>query len=243
MADQVTPRRGRRAAAFTGAAALAVLAAAVAVFDPALDSPAPSATTSNIPVARTSHQADPTKLDARRGSFASPGVSPDATPEMLGDPLALTPFRNEAGGYELGLPASWLGGLVADDVVELVGVTIVAGDRDGHLDTCGIDLWPCADTPITTLARIDDAIDCAPSLYASSFPERHADTTLGGEPARIESLKIPRKFVSGPPAWYCVYAIHDGRPYVLAFDYWSIRYTPFFAARVDKIIASFKFID
>jgi hypothetical protein len=162
---------------------------------------------------------------------------------MLADPLALRPFRNEAWGYELGLPPSWLDGLVADDVVEYVGVKIVAGDRDGHLGTCGIDLWPCADKPITTLGQIDDAIDCAPKLYASSFPERHADTTLGGEPARIESLTIPRKYVAGPPAWYCVYAIHDGRPYLLAFDYWSIRYTPFFAARADKIIASFEFID
>ncbi|MFL5641594.1 MAG: hypothetical protein ACJ769_06495 [Chloroflexota bacterium] len=159
------------------------------------------------------------------------------------DPTAVAEFHNEAGGYEAELPAAWLEGLVADDVVELAGVVILAGGRDRHLDTCPIVGTICKVERVTNLAQLEDAVGCVPTTSGLAFREHHADTTLGGEPARIESVNLPRKLLAGPPAWYCVYAMHARRPYVLAFDYWSIRYRPFFAEQVDKIIASFRFLD
>ncbi|MFL5641595.1 MAG: hypothetical protein ACJ771_04565 [Chloroflexota bacterium] len=185
--------------------------------------------------------ADPAIIDNVRRAFTYVGEDPTATPRVYVDPLAPTTFRNEAAGYEVSLPASWIDGIEADETVIFDGLTIIAGDPDGRVHICGAYHWACGDEPIKSLEALESAIVSTPNGMTAR--ESHSDTTLGGEPARIESVVTSRGYLLGPPAWYSVYAVHNGRPYVLAFDHWKLSRGDLDRSFVEQVRTSFHFID
>jgi hypothetical protein len=185
--------------------------------------------------------ADPDLIEAARASFGWKGEDPKATPTVLADPFGPRLFRNEPAGYQVMLPGRWVDGQSPDETVILDGITIMAGDADGRFMWCRPNLKACPDEPITTLEGLEAAIVSGP--IGISFTEHHRDTTLGGEPARIESVTTSAGQLLGPPAWYSVYAMHHGRPYAIVGDYWRLHRGDVDQSWIDSIVASFEFLD
>jgi hypothetical protein len=71
---------------------------------------------------------------------------------------------------------------------------------------------------------------------------------LGGQPARYEKPQIRQMvfFGGSASARYNVFAIHEGRPIILAFDYWLLHRNRLGAdswALAQEIVDSFKYLD
>ena len=95
-----------------------------------------------------------------------------------------------------------------------------------------------------TLDELEEALISTPRFFSSE--EIHDETLLDGGPARIEYVAIHSNCLGCPGAKYHVFALRDGRPIVLAFDYWNLRFDRLganTAARFDEIVASFRFLD
>jgi hypothetical protein len=193
----------------------------------------------------------------------SPMTSTEPTPE-LSDELRL--FTNVEGGYELLLPASWANAPedldFGDGQIATAfgrgrgagtrtdpGLTIIVGGSDGSITPCS----SCDRVTVTSLSDLEEAVVSTPRFFTSGPAERHADVMLGGEPARSERAGIANNCLGCPDAYYHVYAIRDGRPYVLAFDYWTVRFgslalpdgseQPFQPSTLEAILDSFVFVD
>ncbi len=76
--------------------------------------------------------------------------------------------------------------------------------------------------------------------------EESGDLVLGGEPGRFERpvyLTDSHGCLGCPWMLYNVFAIHDGRPVVLAFDWWNIDFEQISADYFDQMLTSFRFLD
>ena len=191
-------------------------------------------------------RADPALIERMRASFQFLSGLPAQ------DPMALVPFRDPAGRYELLVPAFWQ---PADAIESAEGgqargfagkggdylpLTVRIGGPDGAYRTCATT---CGDVTVTSLTDLDDAIVASPNEIMANGPDTNSATTLGGEPAHIESADFSGGQAWGPPAYYVVYTIHDGRAIVLTFDHWAIVMDILPRSVLDEIVASFRFLD
>jgi len=179
--------------------------------------------------------------------------------------LGLELYSNGNDGYEVLIPAVW-----ADDPAELVydsgshavtfgsgrgagtrgspALTITMGQPNGTISLCG----SCAATVVTTLDNLQELVVSNPTAMDLP-PEKQVAINLGGEPGRSERAQISNSCLGCPGAYYHVFTIHDGRPVVLAFDYWTVRFesmvvtpgneVPFTGQMLDAILESFRFTD
>jgi len=199
---------------------------------------------------------DPELVNQMRDSF---GFLDDPLPPGE-DPTDLVPFTNPADGYEVAVPGVWeqrpfLGfeefpGLVTfGHAVDLdhSAVTISAGDANGTIYLC--DGSTCQAYTATTLDELQEVVNSKPNEAEMVNPdanatmdETHTDVVLGGEPGRTESVDTGFYSFSAP-TFYSVYAIHDGRPFVLSFDHWTIVNDIITIDGINEILASFRFLD
>jgi hypothetical protein len=171
-------------------------------------------------------------------------------------------FINRAEGYELLLPAIWaptevergdsqtataFGSGAGFGTRSAPALTIIVGETDGSITPC-----TCPRTKVSSLDDLEELVVSTPSFFHTGPPEQHSELTLDGEQARSESAGIGNNCLGCPDAFFHVYAIHDGRPFVLAFDYWTVRFrtisTPeidlnFSPQTLDTILNSFRFLE
>ena len=127
-------------------------------------------------------------------------------------------------------------------------LTITVGETDGSIGLC----FNCSAT-VTNLDELEELVASTPSFFTTGPPERHSELVLGGELARSDSAGIGNNCLGCPNAYYHVFTIHHGRPVVLAFDYWTVRFesmvvtpgneVPFTQQMLDAILQSFRFTD
>jgi hypothetical protein len=198
------------------------------------------------------------------GVMRSFSLGSEATP--IEDPV-LVPYSNPADGYEVLLPDVWLGRAIWDPVNGTPGghtsfgagrgagtrgspgLRITVGSADSTISLCGA----CPTVTVRSLIDIEELVVSTPSFLTDNPAEVHADLLLGGEPAGSEKAGIGNNCLGCPQAYYHVYTIHNGRPVVLAFDYWTVRFgeinTPderavrFAPSTLQEILESFRFID
>lgn len=191
----------------------------------------------------------------------SPTPEPSSSPSPSESPVAVPPgmvlFTNETDGYELLIRSEWeprellrfgepcpgvtAFGFAPD--LNYPAVTVSVGDTNGVVAVSSTG--GCHDVTATTLDELAEAIDVTPMARASGS-EVTEDLTLGGEPARYEA------FLSGLaypffPAFHHVFAFHEGRPIVIAFDHWTFRTSLTFPLSITfnerLLIESFRFLD
>jgi hypothetical protein len=140
---------------------------------------------------------------------------------------------------------------------ESPGLTISVGEEDGSIFLCQpgcrrIEVSSLDELEAAISSRFEEAGDAAPQ-------ETSGDAQLGGEPARWErpNYRQNRAFaelgigamVGGgnclgcPNMKYHIFTFHNGRPVVLAFDYWNIAFERLQDDYVAQIIESFRFTD
>jgi hypothetical protein len=171
----------------------------------------------------------------------------------------------EDGGYEVSLPSAWelrsdLFGEgsffgAGDPSLSVTGwgqamsrdyqplLTISVGDTDGRIRMCQAAACPSTFDVGTTIEDMDAAITTL-AEDPGGFPgmtEVHRDLTLDGEPALYVGITSTRGWAA-TPQFHHVFAVHEGRPVVLAFDHWAARNGE---PRVPEfeIIETFRFID
>jgi hypothetical protein len=132
------------------------------------------------------------------------------------------------------------------------GLVISVGQPDGTVELCS---GTCETVHVASLAELEEAIVSSPPAICRGLgpdcgrsSEQRGDLTLAGAQARFESASLGGRCLGCPDAWRHVFAIVDGRPVVLAFDYWNIRFNRFSwysdsADWVDEIVDSFRFVD
>ena len=140
-------------------------------------------------------------------------------------------------------------------------LTISLGGSDGSLTVC----QPvCEQVEVTTLEEIQAelvSVMAAPDPEPPDWPRLvHGDVTLGGEHGRFErpdylrvgdpedaDLSLPPNrggnCLGCPDMRYQFYVIHDGRPLLLAFDYWTIEFEAISSDVFRQILESFRFLD
>lgn len=172
-------------------------------------------------------------------------------------PSTLLLFTNAVDGYELTLPSSWgdgsfsgpnrRAGVMTFGTGAKVFLTIRVGDPNGLIYLCrrrpAAMLPRCADATIRSLGEFAGTLVSAPEqiqMPLHHMTEVQADTILGGEPGMIERFDAGA-YLSGPPAYYNVFTIHNGRPIVLSFEGWSVRRGEI--PDLNAIIDSFRFLD
>ena len=107
----------------------------------------------------------------------------------------------------------------------------------------------CRQFVATSLDELQAEVTSVPSYYAGAEgvpTEESGDFVLGGEPGRFER---PVYLTDGHGCLGCpwivanTFAIHDGRPVVLAFDWWNVDFERISPDYIDQMLASFRFLD
>jgi hypothetical protein len=140
-------------------------------------------------------------------------------------------YRSAEDGYEIEVPTEWLPEVGSPDRIASIGQTIFTSRRWGRALSITVGevdgtIWACDQScryvTATTLDQLEQAIGSA-SPIRPDWGETSGPMAIGGEPARYER-PIPIATCLGCPSTsYTVFAIHEGRPIVLAFDYWLLR--------------------
>lgn len=253
---------GKQSASSTGSGtrALGLALAAVlgvAVIAVALDRTSDGGPRDGAPVAATQRPEvvpDPSPTRPFKGAKRTAGYTPQRPAEA--GPVRVL-LRNGVDGYEVtvptrfGTPSRPHPGVIT---YRLEGrpFTISVGDTSGNLYVCAyscVHSTRCQSTcnsgapPVRTLDDLQELLISVPDPMGLPLGETHSDGYLGGVPARVENVSRPGGYLLGPPAWYRVFAVHEGRPVVLTFDYWSTRNGTISRGELVSIIASFHFLD
>ncbi len=176
-------------------------------------------------------------------------------------PLAL--YTNTEDGYEIILPQAWIDSAApiwfqgnsypgvrrfgedgADNGYQ--ALTISIGQPHG-LVFAGCEVAFCNEVAVGDLDDLGAALETTPETFRRVFglEDYRGDLTLGGEQGRYEEAGIRHNGLGLPWAMYHAFTIHDGRPVVLAFDLWNIRFNrlaPDSQEIVERMIASFRFL-
>jgi hypothetical protein len=196
-----------------------------------------------------------------------------ASPAPFVDPTELVRFGGQELGYEVLLPRVWVESADSPAAgVTTFGsgrgaatrgspaLTISLGDRDGSITVCQAR---CEQVEATTLEEIEAVLVSvmeAPDPEPPGFPRLvHGDVSLGGEPGRFERPDYLRRGdpedadlrprMSGgnclgcPDMRYQLYVLHDGRPLLLTFDFWTVAFEAISFDYFRQIIESFRFLD
>jgi hypothetical protein len=160
--------------------------------------------------------------------------------------LQLQQYESRAGGYRLLLPRAWIASAEEDEAGRVRG-SVATEFR--HPTTDG------APPLVLSIAvggpegmSLGELADELTSAGCSDYGELTEFTFLGTEQAMIEWPERGMDCLGFPGYRYHVFTIHDGRPVVLAFDYWFIEFGEAQSrsqgwAMVQAIIDSFEFID
>jgi hypothetical protein len=118
-------------------------------------------------------------------------------------------------------------------------LTISFGEADGSIDLCQL---ACSPIVASDLDALGDAVIVIPRPDPGHVVrEWRKDTVLGGEPAREKDFEARPGQDVGPLAYYTVYAIHDGHPVALVFDYWRASLGTN-RTDIQHVIDSFRFL-
>jgi hypothetical protein len=118
-------------------------------------------------------------------------------------------------------------------------LTVSFGEADGSIDLCQV---ACSPVVAADLDALGEAVVVLPHPDPGNVVrESQKDTVLDGEPAREKDVETRPGQVLGPPAYYTVYAIHDGHPVALVFDHWRASLGTN-RADIQAIIDSFRFL-
>jgi hypothetical protein len=166
-------------------------------------------------------------------------------------------YTNKADDYRLIVPESWTewsgleggadlppgvtrfgygsGGATQDDPALAISI----GGADGRVTLCRVR---CVEVVAANLDELGDALDSTLRPLDDGI-ELVDDIAVDEEAGRIERPER-RNSCLGCPATLHVYAFHDGRPVVLAFDWWNIRFDRLGNGEVllSEIVASFQFL-
>jgi hypothetical protein len=156
-------------------------------------------------------------------------------------------YTMEEGAYEVSVPEAWRvrsdlfgdgGFFAADPSLPVAGwglafesphtalMTISVGDSQGRIRLC--QAGGCFHTYEvgTTIEEMDAAIDSM--TQPEGFPtmtESRRDGSLGGEPALFVGITSPHGWTATPQFRH-VFAVHEGRPVVVAFEHWALMNAP-----------------
>ncbi len=136
-------------------------------------------------------------------------------------------------------------------------LTISVGTSDGSLYLCQV---LCRNVVVASLDQLDDAIVSVPTEYEDAVEgEKHGELLLGTDIGRFEKpgynnpADIPyglgpisqgtANCLGCPWMLYHAYVIHNGRPVVLAFDFWNIAFERISVDYVVRMLESFRWLD
>lgn len=215
--------------------------------------------------------ADQSRIASMVASFQF--LDPSASQEPFVDPTELVPFGGAELGYEILVPRVWaesagspepgvttFGSGAGFGTEGLPALTISLGDPDGRVTLCQPS---CELIVATTLDQVQDALVSMMARTAGSpgWPRlAHGDVVLGGESGRFErpdylrrgdpeSVGLRPRFgesngcLGCPDMRYQLYVIHDGRPLVLTFDFWTVAFEVISYDYFLEITRSFRFVD
>jgi hypothetical protein len=172
-----------------------------------------------------------------RFSFRSPTTFEPTDPD-----LALEPYANTDLGFKLLVPSIWADAAHVGRSYVLEGSAVsFPGERPEGPPAVRIHV---GEPGPSTLADMEELLESACPVYR----EVHSYRFLDGEIAGIETTEGGNNCIGYPGSRYHVYAIHDGRPIVLEFDYWLYEFGRL-APRdeswrlVESIVDSFEFTD
>jgi hypothetical protein len=169
-------------------------------------------------------------------------------------------FVDPMGIYEVSLPSTWpiwpnamnhagvsrFGHGAGANTDDLPALTISVGDAEGNIALCApVETWPesetigCDDFRATNLDQLGEVLVSSP--WPLSTEEWVNDTELGGEVGRVEQPLMSGRCL-GCRAKAHFYAFRGGRPIVLAFDWWIIRFDDS-GRYLREIVESFRFRD
>lgn len=193
--------------------------------------------------------------------FAPSPTAAPATPSPSVRTTGWVRLRNGPDGYEVAVPSRFgtpsrpHPGVISYHVEDGRPFTISVGEPSGVLYVCGqscVASTGCQATcqpiggPVRTLDDLQELLVSVPDPMGMArhraVREIHADSLLGGGPARVESV-ARTGWLLGPPAYHRVFAVHDGRPVVLTFYFWSTRNGDISPEEVAGIVSSFRFLD
>jgi hypothetical protein len=177
---------------------------------------------------------------------------------------ALSVFKEPLAGFELLVPESWelrqdlpvkeddesgeerlsrwvFGFGSGAFTSQAPALAVSVGNEEGAVFVCGYDDG-CRSAVATTLDQLSDLLVSFNSFFPGT--EVGGETTLLGDPGRFEHPQ-PINNCLGCPGKYHVYTIHDGRPVILSFDWWNIRFGRLGDGRalVGTILDSFQLLE
>jgi hypothetical protein len=200
-----------------------------------------------------------------------PTSTPVPTPRPVPSFARLVRYVDPDDGYELLMPEAWAqtatGEADAIDSKKGPGVrwfgygwsvfgggqpalSISIGAKDGSLTICRTT---CDAVVVHTLDQLEKALVSSPASDASY--ETRGETMLGGIPARFEAAAVTFSSSSAASkrwATYNVFTIRNGRPIVVAFAFWNVRWqmvgpadtTGWLSPAVfDEMLANFRYPD
>jgi hypothetical protein len=208
------------------------------------------------------------RVEAMRNSFRFIDPPPGSEGPFV-DPTELVTYTNAEDGYELLMPRFWLESEgtrqdpgTNEPVVGLrtfafgrgagtrdqPALTISVGQPDGSFTVCQ---RACQDFVAADLEAMGQAVITIAEEF-TSIPngpiEQQGNLVLGGEVARVERPVYPPgqqgfNCLGCPWMYYHLYTIHDGRPVLLAFDFWTIEFEAISTDYLRQMIESFRFLD
>jgi hypothetical protein len=191
-------------------------------------------------------------------------VAPKFDPDAQFDD-ELLPFESPQGNFEILIPESWepwpsdpvQRTSASEDGQEALtawrfgkgsgggtrgapALVVSIGTEGGGILACGY--VSCQERVATTLDGLDEALISTPDFFPGV--EVGGVTTMLGGTAWFEHPEYVNNGL-GAPSEYYVYAIRNGRPVVLAFDWWNIRFARLGdgAALLGSIIESFHLLE
>ncbi len=136
-------------------------------------------------------------------------------------------------------------------------LTISIGEPDGSVSFC---VGRCRTVVATTLDELEaELVSLLSDAGSAGIEELHGEVMLGGEAGRFERPDYANhggpdsilgtggtsgsNCLGCPGMLYQAYAFHDGRPVVLAFDYWTLAFERISSEYAVQILESFEFLD
>lgn len=145
----------------------------------------------------------------------------------------------------------------ADDRDGAPALVISIGEQDGSVYLCR---YACRGVTAATVEELEAALVSVPEAFVSAVdPEKHGELLLGTDIGRFEKpgynnpADIPyglgpisqetANCLGCPGMLYHAYTIHDGRPVVLAFDFWNIAFERISVDYLVRMLESFRWLD
>jgi hypothetical protein len=217
--------------------------------------------------------ADESRVQQMLRSFRFLEPPLDGSPAPFIDPTELVAHVDSESAYEILVPRYWeesaqgiflrgspfrgvtrfgAGGGAGTGLAP--GLTISIGNPDGSLFICH-EL--CERVVVTTMDELEVALTSV--MDQGPIDEVSGELTLGGEAGRWERPHYQQTGSHGdlgigamtgggnclgcPDMRYQAFTFHNGRPIVLAFDYWNIAFERLETDYVAQMIESFRFLD